>query len=209
MNLIFDFDGVIFNSHLIKTKAFFYIFKKYGHDIALKSKNFHLKNINRSRYFKFNYIIKNIPDENNISIKKLDNTFDRFVSKKIKMLKISPYLLQFLKKNKSKYKFFISTATPQKKVNQILKEKNLHKYFNKIYGYPKSKKEHIYEIKKNKQSTIFIGDSYSDYLVAKYTKTFFILKINSENYYFRNKFKMNKINSFKFLDQKLVKNKLQ
>ena len=90
--------------------------------------------------------------EDLIDFSSLDKFFSSLlISDNINSLSIiffcSPVILFF----NSKYKFFISTATPQKKVNQILKEKNLHKYFNKIYGYPKSKKEHIYEIKKNKR----------------------------------------------------------
>ena len=40
MNIIFDFDGVIINSHKIKTKAFFLTFKSYGKTIANDLKNF-------------------------------------------------------------------------------------------------------------------------------------------------------------------------
>ena len=43
MNVIFDFDGVILNSHRIKTLAFYNIFKKYGTDTAKRAKKFHLK----------------------------------------------------------------------------------------------------------------------------------------------------------------------
>ena len=44
LNIIFDFDGVIINSHLTKTLAFYNIFKVYGKNIALKAKKFHLNN---------------------------------------------------------------------------------------------------------------------------------------------------------------------
>ena len=38
MQIIFDFDGVIINSHKIKTKAFYEIFKSYGKKIATKAR---------------------------------------------------------------------------------------------------------------------------------------------------------------------------
>ena len=60
MNIIFDFDGVIINSHKIKTNAFHEIFKDYGNNVAKKSKKYHQKNISKSRYLKFKFIIKNI-----------------------------------------------------------------------------------------------------------------------------------------------------
>ena len=56
MDIIFDFDGVIINSHKVKTNAFYQIFKFYGEAIALKAKRYHEKNIGKSRYFKFQYI---------------------------------------------------------------------------------------------------------------------------------------------------------
>ena len=51
--IIFDFDGVILNSHNIKTQAFYEIFKKYGKKIATKSKNYHINNVWISIYIKF------------------------------------------------------------------------------------------------------------------------------------------------------------
>ena len=56
--IIFDFDGVILNSHKIKTQAFYQLFKNYGKKIAIKSKNYHINNAGVSRYIKFKYILK-------------------------------------------------------------------------------------------------------------------------------------------------------
>ncbi len=203
MNIIFDFDGVILNSHKVKTEAFFNIFKKFGYQTALKAKNLHLKNIGGSRYYKFKSILKKLPRNKAISINSLDKKFDNYVNSGIKRLKLSPHLLNFLKKNKKKFSFHVSTGTPQNKIIKILKEKKIYQYFENIYGYPKSKEEHINKIKKNKKDTFFIGDSYSDYLVAKKTRVNFLLKLNSENKNFRNKYKINKIKSFKYLDNKI------
>ena len=83
INIIFDFDGVIINSHKTKTLAFYHIFKVYGKKIALKAKKFHLSNIGKSRYFKFNYIFKNILKLKltKQKIKSLDKNFDIFLQK--------------------------------------------------------------------------------------------------------------------------------
>ena len=58
--IIFDFDGVILNSHNVKTDAFEKIFSKYGKSIGKKAKNYHLKNVGKSRYLKFKYILNNV-----------------------------------------------------------------------------------------------------------------------------------------------------
>ena len=59
MNIIFDFDGVIINSHKVKTEAFYEIFKLYGKNVANKAKKFHERNIGKSRFFKLHYLILN------------------------------------------------------------------------------------------------------------------------------------------------------
>ena len=55
IQIIFDFDGVILNSHKVKTSAFYYIFKEFGKRKALKAQKYHLKNVGISRIKKFKY----------------------------------------------------------------------------------------------------------------------------------------------------------
>ena len=205
MNVIFDFDGVIVNSHRIKTLAFYNIFKKYGINTAKKAKKFHLENIGKSRYFKFKYILKNKFPKKRVKgeIENLDNNFDFFVEKKLKKLKPSKHLIKFLKHNSNSTHKFISSGTPQKKIIKILKEKKLFKYFDKVYGSPSTKVDHINQIKKNNKKCIFIGDSIEDYKAAKFTNIDFLLKINSENFYFRKKQNLKTLSSFKFLKNKI------
>jgi len=201
MQIIFDFDGVILNSHKIKTNAFYEIFKSFGINVALKAKRFHEKNIGKSRYFKFKFILKNFLNKKitKNEILKLDENFDAFVKKKMKKMKPSKNLLKFLKSEKKNHNFYISTGTPQNKIIKILKEKKLFFFFKKIYGSPRSKVEHINEIKKKYKDILFVGDSFEDYKASVDTKIDFILKINSENVSLRKKNKTKNMQSFKFL----------
>lgn len=203
MNIIFDFDGVIINSHKVKTEAFYKIFKPYGKNVANKAKKFHERNIGKSRFFKFKFILKKILNKNitKSELAKLDKNFDTFVQKKIKLMIPSKYLLKFLKGQKYNNNLYISTGTPQNKIIQILKEKNLLSYFKKIYGSPSSKISHINEIKKSNKNVLFIGDSLEDYNAAKKTNINFVLKLNSENFLLRKKLNVRKIHSFKFLKE--------
>ena len=77
MNIIFDFDGVIINSHKIKSLAFYEVFKKFGKTYAKKALNYHLLNIGKSRYYKFKFILKNIIrlQANSELIKNLDKEY--------------------------------------------------------------------------------------------------------------------------------------
>ena len=201
MNIIFDFDGVIINSHKTKTEAFYEIFKSYGKNVAYKAKKFHERNIGKSRFFKFKFILKKILNKNinKSELAKLDKKYKKKKKKKMKLMTPSKYLLKFLKGQKYNNNLYISTGTPQNKIIKILKEKNLLSYFKKIYGSPSSKISHINEIKKSNKNILFIGDSLEDYNAAKKTNINFILKLNSENFLLRKKLNVRKIHSFKFL----------
>ena len=61
------------------------------------------------------------------------------------------------------------------------------------------------KLKKNYNKIIFIGDSFEDFKAAKRTGVKFILKLNSENYLLRKRLSFEKINSFKYLNNKLKK----
>ena len=69
-------------------------------------------------------------------MKDLDKDFSNFCDKKMFKLNISKNLIIFLKKITKKKKFFISTGTPHKKINQIIKQKKIKKFFKGIYGSP-------------------------------------------------------------------------
>ena len=188
--IIFDFDGVILNSHLVKTNAFYKVFLNYGKQIATKAKRLHLKNAGVARIIKFKLILKTIV-KTSITKKKildLQNKFSVYSKKKIEKLNINKYLLNFLSKNHKKYNLYISTGTSQKEILKIVKEKKISKYFIKVLGSPRKKVDHIKMIKKSNHKIIFIGDSKEDYISSLNEKVFFIAKINAESRnYFKNK----------------------
>ena len=205
--IIFDFDGVILNSHLIKNKAFFKISKNHGKKIAQKALEYHKKHSGVSRFIKFNFIIKNFLNEN-VNKKKIDfysHKFNRATINRIYNLKIPQPLINFLKKEYKNINLYISTGTPQKVIEKILKKKKIFKYFKKVYGSPKNKINHITSIKKNKKKTVFIGDSLEDYNSCKKTNTLFILKEHRENKGIFTDKKVIKIKNFKNFKKFLLK----
>ena len=185
-NIIFDFDGVILNSHRVKTSAFEDIFKKYGNSIAKKAKEYHLKHTGKSRYLKFHFIVRKILKQKTSTdvINKLNNEFSKYCDAKILKLKVSKYLLKYLKKNYRDKNFFISTGTPQKNILKLIKKIKNEKFFKSIHGSPSNKVDHINKILskyKNRSKTIFIGDSIIDYNAAQKCGIIFLLKLNSES----------------------------
>ena len=182
-NIIFDFDGVILESHKIKNRAFHQLFLPYGKKIAKMTHEYHLRNLGKSRFIKFRYIIKKILNQN-VTKEKLNSLsvkFNKLSFEKICNLKISNSLLNYFKTINKNTNLYISTGTPQKLIEKILKKKKIYKYFKKVYGSPLTKIQHINQIKKNKKKTIFIGDSYEDFISCKKTKVKVILKKHKEN----------------------------
>lgn len=204
IQVIFDFDGVILNSHIIKAKAFYEIFKIFGKTKAKKAQKYHLGKAGISRYKKFTYIKKNILKNSRITNRELNKLFTRYTLNKILNLKIDKNLLKFLKSNYKKYKLYISTGSPQNEISYILKKKKLYKFFQKAYGSPSTKFEHIKKIKKYNKKTIFIGDSIDDIRAAKKTNTSFLLKTHSQNKKLFYKLNVNKISNYSNLEKKII-----
>ena len=104
--VIFDFDGVILNSHKIKTKLFYKIFSNYGKDVGKKALKFHLTNLGLPRDKKFKIINKKFLNNKltNIDLKKIEVYFSNSVKSKIYKLKLNKNLLNYLKKNYKKKK---------------------------------------------------------------------------------------------------------
>ena len=200
---IFDFDGVILNSHKIKTDAFYKIFKTFGEDVAIKTSKYHLDNIGISRFQKFDFIIKNILKDKKISKRFLNQKFNFYCNKKIEKLNVSKSLINFFKKNSNNYELYVSTATPQKTISDILKKKKISKYFKKIYGSPYNKIQHINKKKKKDFSRVFIGDTLEDYISSVKTHTKFILKEHNENKNQLKNLKVYRIKNFQNLEKNI------
>jgi phosphoglycolate phosphatase-like HAD superfamily hydrolase len=204
IQIIFDFDGVILNSHIIKANAFYDIFKIFGKTNAKKAQKYHLSKAGISRYRKFNYIKKNILKSVKITNLELNKLFTEYTINKILNLKIDKNLLKFLKSNYKKYEFYISTGSPQNEIIYILKKKKLYRFFKKVYGSPSTKVNHIKKIKMYNKKTIFIGDSIDDIRAAKNTNTNFLLKTHNQNKAIFSKININKISNYLNLEKKII-----
>tara|TARA_B100002052_G_scaffold298448_1_gene331950 strand:- start:2721 stop:3386 length:666 start_codon:yes stop_codon:yes gene_type:complete len=185
-NMIFDFDGVIYDSVKIKNNAFKKIVKGYNLSIQKKFLKFHLNNLGVSRYKKFEFL-KNrlIKSKNKDFINDNSMMYKKILSNDLKKVKLIPGANFFIKKYK-KFNLFISSGTPENDLKKICKEKKIEIYFKKIMGSPKNKIQHISDLKKkfkiNKKNTIFFGDSITDFNAAKkYNLAFIQVGNNMKN----------------------------
>ena len=196
-NLILDFDGVILESNLAKTKAFYKLFEKFGDKIQKKVVKHHILNGGMSRYQKILFYYN---EYLNTQLSKSElieqcNFFSELVYEDVINSKYVKGFKNFISSNKFKQKFIV-TATPQLEIERIVDYLKIKKYIKHIYGSPKTKIENLkkinFKFSINYNQSLFIGDSLNDYLAARKLNIKFALRLNSENKFIRN------INTYKF-----------
>ena len=170
--IIFDCDGVILNSNIIKTEGFFEFALSLGKKNAEKLVNYHIKNGGISRYEKIKYFYKKILNEE-INEEKLNfetNRYSKIIQKKLMKCSVAPFIenLKLITPNSN---WVVVSGSDQKELREIFKARDLSKNFDdNIFGSPRDKKQIIIRgIKENiiKFPAIFIGDSEYDYKTAK------------------------------------------
>ena len=182
-NIICDYDGTIADSVNIKTEAFAELYRSYGEEVEKNVVKYHLAHGGVSRFDKFKYFHKEFLnlELSESEIRDLAKKFSKLVIDKVVN---APYItgaFEFITHNYNLFDMFISTATPIDEINEILKRKNLTKYFKDIKGSPESKIDHVQQIitQNNylRNESVFIGDSDSDKEAATQNGVIFI-KVN-------------------------------
>ena len=185
--VIFDFDGVIAESVSIKTDAFAELYHSYGEEIINKVVDHHELNGGMSRFKKIkfyheSFIKKTIDKE---EIEAMAEKFSNLIVDKVINAPYVPGVMNYINECFKKYTLFISTGTPTDEIKQILKGRDISKYFSEVYGSPEGKTEHLRKIITkygfNNDELLFYGDSSSDIMAAKNLSIPFILIKNSFN----------------------------
>jgi phosphoglycolate phosphatase-like HAD superfamily hydrolase len=180
--ILWDFDGVIAESVDVKGEAFREMYLKYGVDIADKVLAHHMENGGVSRYDKFKewheiFLGKALTKD---EIDTLANEFSNLVVDKVIAAPLIPGILDFLKANHNSINFYVISATPDKEIKEIVKKMNLSSYFKGVMGSPTSKSQWVdklrQDIEMNSETTLFVGDSTSDYKAATVSKLKFVLR---------------------------------
>jgi len=183
--VIFDFDGVLVESVELKTRAFARLFEKEGEVVVSKVVDYHLNNTGVSRFEKFKYIYRDILNRE-LPDKKFEELCRRFSELVTDEVVAAPYVKgakEFLDSFHSRYSCFISSATPQTEIEDILRRRKIAQYFKEIYGSPKAKGDIVKEIiSKNRFSPVelvYVGDALSDYKAAFGNGVNFIARIDN------------------------------
>lgn len=170
--IIFDCDGVLIDVNLLKCEAFGKAVEEYPSDIIEYFVEYCKNTFGVSRYIKFKDFFRDFAKE-----PFQEDKYNRFLENYASICKeiyqfasITPgcenLLSELLKLNKS---LFVASGSDENELNEAFVGRKINKYFNGIYGSPKTKSECtsiILEKNQNKK-VIFIGDALSDMKTAK------------------------------------------
>jgi phosphoglycolate phosphatase-like HAD superfamily hydrolase len=179
--IIWDFDGVIKDSVVVKSDAFIQLFLQFGDEVAKKVRKHHEENGGMSRYDKLPIYLDWAGEEPTVHlVEEYAEKFTRIVKQQVVDSPWVEGVLEYLQKYYQYKKFFLVTATPQLEIEDILSQLKIAKYFKQVVGSPTYKIEAVkvllnrYNI--NPRHAVVIGDSNSDYEAAKANHITFILR---------------------------------
>ncbi len=169
-NILWDFDGVIFDGMKIKANGFKELFNSAKKEQIDRFLEFHYTHGGVPRFQKIEYFYKEILgkdisfDEVNVLAKRFARIIERKLYSRDNLIKDS---IGFIKKNYKKYSFHITSGAEHNELNRVCEYFNLSQYFITIEGSPPTKDILIRDILEKynykKEETILIGDSITDY----------------------------------------------
>lgn len=184
--ILWDFDGVIIDSNLIRTNGFKYIFRKFDSNKVNQIINYHNENGGLSRYHKIDYFFKEILEKklNKLDLKNYLNEFSDYVVNEILSNKVLiNETLDYIKIN-SKVNIIVS-ASDQKELRYLCNNLQIDEFFSAIHGSPTKKETNIKNVltdfKIDKNNVVYIGDSINDYRASSNNQIPF-LGYNNESF---------------------------
>ncbi|MBF0488047.1 MAG: HAD family hydrolase [Nitrospirae bacterium] len=186
-SIIFDFDGVLVESVDIKTRAFARVFESEGEAVMASVVEYHLQNAGVSRFDKFRHIYETIL-ERPLSAARFDALCGQFADLVVDEVSRAPFVrgaLEFLDNFAPNcYTCFISTATPQEEIEEIIRQRAMRNYFKAIHGAPKKKAAIVQEILDthgiHPNTAVYVGDAMSDYKAAAANHVPFIARVRGD-----------------------------
>ena len=165
--IAFDFDGTLVESIEMKTEAFRELFSEFPEKWQ-EIKEYHLTNEGISREVKIPYIYREILSEE-LSPKRNQYLVDRYSVLVYEKMLSAPFVkgaYELISAGRGARKQFIASGTPQNELRRIFEKRDLSKFFDGVYGSPKSKVEIVKNFSKKMNiptdEMLFVGDAQSD-----------------------------------------------
>jgi HAD superfamily hydrolase (TIGR01549 family) len=185
--LVFDFDGVLVESTDIKTMAFAALYEQHGQEIVEQVTSYHAKHAGISRFKKFKYFQENFlgvsytEAEGNF----LSNQFSKLVVDAVVDSSYVTGAKEFLEAHKNTIPMFIASGTPNDELHEIVKRRDMLKYFVSVFGAPSTKGEIIKKLLQEHafipMRVLMVGDALSDFDGARESGVGFIGRISGDD----------------------------
>ena len=172
-SIVFDCDGVILDSNVVKTEAYFRTAKNLGatDEQAQALVDYHVRLGGISRYHKFDYYLREILNQPTTkeAIQVLLDEFARELEVELMECEVASGL-QALREATPNAKWSILSGGDQQEIRTLFSKRHLADFFNGgLFGSPDNKDEVLAREKANGNlqfPALFVGDSKYDYEAA-------------------------------------------
>lgn len=184
--IFWDFDGVIKDSLVVKTRAFVELFEPFGAEVAGRVREHHLANGGMSRFDKLPLYLRWAGEEPSQSrVSECCDRFGRLVLQGVIDAPWVPGVEAFLRSNPHRQTFVLVSATPQDELEQILHALELTGCFTGIFGAPTRKQDAIRMTLAARgldaSTCLMIGDARADLEAAQANQVPFLLRRHGAN----------------------------
>lgn len=178
--IFFDFDGVIIDSTLTKTQAFYALFAEFDDKIVDQVVAYHQQHGGISRVDKIDYAHRNIIGKplEGAEVTQWATRYSELVFEKVVNVDWIPGAKEFLEAKPEGLPCFVISGTPEDELRRVLVRRGISNHFSEILGSPVRKPNHIRKILSgyhlSAESCVFVGDALTDYNAARETGLHFI-----------------------------------
>jgi phosphoglycolate phosphatase-like HAD superfamily hydrolase len=171
--IVFDFDGTLIDSNLLKYDAYFKLFQLDEHHTRT-IREVLSKIYEQSRFVILEEIVRrlNPKDESELSpeVNELAERYNDIVLAGAKICPQMPGAKSALKSLSRRYRLYVSSTTPDSALKEIIRYRGWYSFFEDIFGYPHQKTATLKNIiaREMVQPTevLVIGDGESDRISA-------------------------------------------
>jgi len=168
---VFDCDGVLIDSNLIKTEAFRHVALPYGQEAAQKLTDYHRRHGGLSRYKKLEYLLGTILGMTDYAgeLEQGLAEFSKYTLARLGDCPEAPGLRKFLDSLPPGSRRYVVSGGKTEEVRAVLEHKGLAAYFDAIFGSPGSKDAALTQIEATgglPRPALYFGDARLDYEVA-------------------------------------------
>jgi phosphoglycolate phosphatase-like HAD superfamily hydrolase len=170
--IIFDCDGVIFDTNKMKSNAFGNAVRNYPQEIIDEFVKYHQKSGGVSRYIKFQKFITDF-----LGVEFFEPLYQQLLSSYSKecieiyqKADLTPgYETLILKLKSIEKKLYVASGSDELELKEAFIKRGIYQDFEAVYGSPKKKLECVNQIIKEhiNECGVIIGDSFADYKAAE------------------------------------------